>query len=91
MTGLGPCMSPWCGRDATVYVAGPTYGQSPRLTVIGGERALFLAGVAGGEGVLNLRCTDCAVHALEDVAGGARRPPPARPPADMSRIRTEER
>ena len=50
MTGLGPCMSGWCERDADVYVAGPTLGRSPRVIVISGERAEQLAPEHGGTG-----------------------------------------
>lgn len=65
---LGPCASGWCDRPAVVYVAGPTYGASPRVTIIGGVRA---AELAEDVAVLSVRCLDCAVHAVEDVASGS--------------------
>jgi hypothetical protein len=62
---LGPCGYDWCDRPAAVYVAGPTLGKSPRVTIIGGRRPAELAVLLG---VLSLRCLDCAVHAVEEVA-----------------------
>jgi hypothetical protein len=65
---LGPCASGWCDRPAVVYVSGPTCGTSPRVTIIGGERALILTEQVTA---LSVRCLDCAVHAVEDVAAGS--------------------
>jgi hypothetical protein len=59
-------MSGWCGRDGAVYVAGPTYGRSPRVLVIAGVRAGELA--AGEHGV-NVRCLDCALDVVVQAAG----------------------
>jgi hypothetical protein len=64
---LGPCASDWCDRPAVVYVSGPTCGTSPRVTIIGGARAMVLAEQVTA---LSVRCLDCAVHAVEDVAAG---------------------
>lgn len=63
VVGLGPCAAPWCDRPAVAYVGGggPTYGPSPRLTVIAGERALALAQVDP----LAVRCLDCMLWAVE--------------------------
>lgn len=67
VTALGPCAGPWCDRPAAVYVIGPTLGRSPRLIVIGGDRALELASRPDGTGWEQVRCLDCAAHAVEDV------------------------
>lgn len=62
---LGRCMDGWCDRPAVLYIAGPYYGESPRITVVAGPRA---AQLAGGSGVTNLRCIECALFAVERVA-----------------------
>ncbi len=66
MTDLGLCLSGWCDREAVVWVAGPTLGPSPRLTVVGGVRASELS--SGELGVLGPRCLECAFAAVEEVA-----------------------
>jgi hypothetical protein len=57
------CRTPMCDRPAVLYAAGPTLGDSPRLTFIAGVRAgvLETADVTAGSAV----CVDCAVHLLE--------------------------
>jgi len=67
---LGPCAAPWCDRPAVVYMAGPTYGRSPRLLLIGGQRAAEL--MQGDP--LAVRCLDCVCWAVGDVSGGERWP-----------------
>jgi hypothetical protein len=59
-------MSGWCERDGAVYVSGPTYGRSPRVLVIAGQRAVELA---SGEHGVNVRCLDCAIDAVVQAAG----------------------
>lgn len=62
---LGRCMDGFCDRTALVYVAGPHYGPSARVTIISGPRA---AELASGDGVANLRCIECAQFIVARVA-----------------------
>jgi hypothetical protein len=66
MPDLGPCAVDWCWRPAVVAVFGPTLGPSPRLIVVGGERALQM--VDSELGALSPRCLDCAWNTVEDIA-----------------------
>jgi hypothetical protein len=66
-------MADWCGNAATVYLAGPTLGPSPRLTIVAGTRAVQMIDGAQSMGA---HCLDCAVHAVERLAS---------PPADQDR------
>jgi hypothetical protein len=62
---LGTCMRPSCDREAVLFMAGPTHGRSPRLLLIGGERAEQLT--TGELGVLSGCCLDCACRAVESL------------------------
>lgn len=67
---LGPCEVAWCFRTAVVYVSGPTLGPSPRVLLVAGERAAQLSAARTGLDTFgNLRCVECAQHAVEDAVG----------------------
>lgn len=70
---LGLCEQPWCDRPAAAYVAGPTLGRSPRVTVIGGERAAQLARETPGEVATMtygaMQCVDCLLATVEAAVG----------------------
>lgn len=70
-----PCGNDICGRPGVVYMAGPTLGSSPRLTFIAGKRAAELATPHPDNvcGPLQLRCWDCAGHALDELVKSATR------------------
>ena len=72
MADLGSCAAAYCDRPASVFMAGPTAGSSPRLTFISGDRAALLGAANDLHGVLQLRCADCAVGELEALAAIAR-------------------
>lgn len=69
MADLGPCMADWCSNPAAVAIHGPTLGPSPRVIIVGGERALLT--VDSELGALSARCLDCAWNAVEDLAKAA--------------------
>lgn len=62
-----PCTNGYCTADAVFYVSGPTLGRSPRILLVGGERAReLLAGPLGAGAGL---CADCASLLVEGAAG----------------------
>jgi hypothetical protein len=65
---FGICAADYCDREAKVYCAGPTLGPSPRLTIIGGVRGAHLAASEDFHGALEVRCVDCAIALVEEVA-----------------------
>ena len=59
-------MGTWCTRPAVVAIHGPTLGPSPRVIIVGGDRALQT--VDSEVGAVSGRCLECAWSAVEDVA-----------------------
>lgn len=74
---LGECQQPWCSQPAVAYVSGPTLGRSPRVTVIGGERAAQMAEKLAAPADADLtafmygamQCIDCVLDAVTRATG----------------------